>query len=182
MSKIGKKPIKIPQGVEIRIEDSKIFAKGVKGEGTLKFSSRIKVEKEDNLLKIRSKNDKYEKQDLALWGTTRSLINNLIIGVNEGFERKLEIHGTGYKASLSGSKLVLNIGFSHPVELEVPPDLEVKIDKNLIIIKGINKERVFQFAAQIRNIKKPDPYKGKGIRYVGEIIRKKAGKSAVKIE
>ena len=191
MSRIGKQPVKISQGTEIKIEGDAIKVKGSKGELSFDLPSGIKAEmKKDNIL-ISPKNKETEQSELsgkktketnALWGLTRALIFNMVKGVTEGFEKKLEIQGVGYKASIQGNKLVMHLGFSHPIELETPEGVELKVEKNIIIVSGIDKQKVGQTAAKIRDFKKPEPYKGKGIRYEGEKVRRKAGKKAVASE
>ena len=176
MSRIGKKPIEIPQNVEVKIENSKAAVKGPKGGLVRQFLPEIKIEKKENQLIVSparpSKNSK------ALWGLSRTLLQNMIIGVVEGFSKQLEIIGVGYKAAVKGDVLDLSMGFSHPVEMKIPEGLEVKVEKNIITISGIDKEKVGQFSAKIRAVRKPEPYKGKGIRYVGEKVRRKEGKKA----
>ncbi len=191
MSRIGKQPIKVSQGTEIKIEGDTIKVKGSKGELSFDLPSEIKAEmKEDNIL-ISPKNKETEQNESAvkkakevnaLWGLTRALIFNMVKGVTEGFEKKLEIQGVGYKASMQGNKLVMQLGFSHPIEMETPEGIELKVEKNIIIVSGIDKQKVGQTAAKIRDFKKPEPYKGKGIRYEGEKVRRKAGKKAVASE
>ena len=191
MSRIGKQPIKVSQGTEIKIEGDTIKVKGSKGELSFDLPSEIKAEmKEDNILisprnketKQNESADKKANEVSALWGLTRALIFNMVKGVTEGFEKKLEIQGVGYKAAMQGNKLVMQLGFSHPVELEMPEGVELKVEKNIIIVSGIDKQKVGQTAAKIRDFKKPEPYKGKGIRYEGEKVRRKAGKKAVASE
>lgn len=177
MSRIGKQPIEVPAGTEIKIDRNLLTAKGPRGQLSQFFAPEINVELKGNNLQIMPV--KNAKNTSALWGLTRALIFNIIKGVNEGFEKKLEIQGIGYRVALQGNKLVLNIGFSHPVEIEAPSGIEFKIDKNIIIVSGADKQLVGQTAANIRNKRKPEPYKGKGIRYLGEIVRRKAGKKAV---
>ena len=178
MSRIGKKPIEIPENVEVKLENDLIVVKGPKGELKLKLHPSVIVEKEDKILKVKVKNPK-EKKQKALWGTFARLISNMIFGVREGYEKKLELVGTGYRAQLSGNKLILNVGFSHPVEFDLPKGIEAKIEKNIITLFGIDKQLVSEIAAQIRRIRPPEPYKGTGIKYQDEIIRRKAGKRAV---
>jgi len=177
MSRIGKKPILIPQNVEVEIEGQKVTIKGAKGEISQEIPSEIQVAKEQRNLLVSPK--KRTKQSASLWGVTRALLQNHIEGVQKGFEKKLEIQGIGYKASIEDAKtLKLEVGFSHPVKLEIPEDLDVSVEKNLIKISGIDKQKVGQFAAKIRKVRPPEPYKGKGIRYLGEKVRKKEGKKA----
>ena len=182
MSRIGKKPILIPKNVEIKINDGEISAKGPKGELSLSWPSELSVSlkesgaegKEGKELTIGVK--KKTKRSPALWGLFRSLAFNLVLGVSDGFEKKLEINGVGYRASVEGKKIILNIGFSHPVEVEAPNGIEFKVEKNIITVSGADKQLVGQTAAKIRAQRKPEPYKGKGIRYVDEQVRQKAGK------
>jgi len=174
MSRIGRKPIEIPAGVEVKIEGNKITVKGAKGELSREFRPEVKIEMKDNIISISITTE--DKISRALWGLTRVLISNMIIGVSEGFEKKLEIQGVGYKAEIQENKINLSMGYSHPVILEIPEGLTAVVEKNIITISGINKEEVGQFAANIRKVRKPEPYKGKGIRYVGEFVRRKVGK------
>ncbi len=177
MSRIGKKPIEIPQGVEVKIDGSKVLIKGPKGELAFEVRSEIKIEvKEGKILvtpQIETKNTK------AFWGLTRALLQNMVKGVTEGYEKKLEIEGVGYKANLEGQDLVLNVGFSHPVKIKAPEGIKFTVEKNIVTISGIDKGLVGQTAAKVRKVRPPEPYKGKGIRYVGEQIRRKVGKKAV---
>jgi large subunit ribosomal protein L6 len=174
MSRIGKKPIEIPTGVEVKIEGQKVTVKGVKGELIREFRPEVKIEMKDNVILTSISSD--EKLSRALWGLTRMLLFNMVKGVSEGFQKQLEIQGVGYRAELAGNVLNLNMGFSHPVNLPIPEGLTALVEKNIITISGINKEDVGQFAANIRKVRKPEPYKGKGIRYVGEYVRRKVGK------
>lgn len=176
MSKIGKQPINIPQGVEVRLADRIIIVKGPKGELTRDLPGGLSVEIKDNQVVV-SPSGKAKKVN-ALWGLMRALIFNMVKGVTEGFGKTLEIEGVGYKASLQGNKLVLSLGFSHLVEFDIPDGIELKVEKNVISVAGIDKGLVGQTAANIRAFKKPEPYKGKGIRYRGEVVRRKAGKKA----
>ncbi|MCL4387060.1 MAG: 50S ribosomal protein L6 [Patescibacteria group bacterium] len=176
MSRIGKLPINIPEGTEVQIAGRTITAKGKEGELSYTFDKLIDVKKEDKVV-IVSLNKK-TKESQKLYGLSRTLVYNVIKGVSEGFEKRLSIHGVGYRAAVEDNNLTLNVGFSHPVVKTIPQGLDVKIEKNFIIISGANKETVGQFAADIRKIKKPEPYKGKGIRYIDERVRRKAGKTA----
>ena len=180
MSRIGKKPIEIPSGVEIKVakNDLDIFEESVKGpKGTLLVNvpKGVSVEQAENQLSFKVKNEE-AKSDKALWGLSRTLVNNAVLGVMEGFSKVLEINGVGYKVALQGKKLVLNVGFSHQVEFAIPEGITAEVEKNKITISGIDKQQVGQIAAEIRAIKKPEPYKGKGIKYIDEQIRRKAGK------
>lgn len=180
MSRIGKKPVPIPQNVQVEIrEGNYVIVKGPLGQLEKTFHPLITVKKVDNQVVVERTND--EKFTKALHGLTRALINNMVIGVTQGFEKRLELQGTGYRARVQGNKLVLEVGFSHPVELEIPTGLSVNVQDNTkISIKGIDKELVGQFAAIVRSIRPVEPYKGKGIRYEGEKIRQKAGKAGKK--
>ncbi len=176
MSRIGLQPIEIPEGVELEVKDNIITAKGKQGEISRVISPLVEVEIEDDILNVIRKNE--EKQSRMVHGTTRSLINNMVIGVSEGFQKILEIIGVGYRAQLQGSKLNLSLGLSHPVEFEIPAGLEVEVPKNTeIIINGADKEAVGAFAANIRAVRSPEPYKGKGVRYAGEHVVRKEGKT-----
>lgn len=177
MSRIGKKPIIIPENVEVKIDGQKVAVKGPRGEISIEFRPELDIVLEDNKITIKIK--KETKQARSLWGLTRALIANLVKGVTDGYEKKLEIEGVGYKANIEGNSLVLNLGFSHPVRVDAPEGIKFLAEKNIITVSGINKELVGQIAAKIRRAKPPEPYKGKGIRYSGEYIRRKLGKRAV---
>jgi len=177
MSRIGKKPIIIPENVEVKLNDSILSVKGPLGELSRIFKKDIEVDIKDSLITLRPK--KITREISALWGTYASHLQNMIKGVTNGFKKKLIIEGIGFKAQAEGTKLVLSLGLSHPVKVEIPEDLKVVVEKNLIIISGIDKEKVGKFSAEVRALKKPEPYKGKGIRYENEIIRRKTGKKAV---
>lgn len=179
MSRLGKAPIQLPNGTQTRLEEDFVIVKGPKGELREKIAGAVKLEIGEKEVKISVQNPKI-KREKALWGLYASLIKNMIRGVNEGFERKLEINGVGYRAAANGNKVTLNVGFSHPVEYNLPEGINAKVEGNVITIGGINKQMVGEVAAQIRKIRRPEPYKGKGIKYAGEIIRKKAGKTAAK--
>lgn len=177
MSRIGKQPVQIPDGVDVKIDGNLIIVKGKKGELIQKILPEIGLEIKDKNIIV--KELRKTKNSSALWGTFRALINNMVNGVTDGFEKRLIIEGIGFRAAINNNKLVLNLGFSHPIEIEAPKGIEFKIDKNTIIVSGSDKQLVGQIAASIRAKKKPEPYKGKGIRYEGEIIRRKTGKKAV---
>lgn len=177
MSRIGKLPIAIPQGVEAKIEDKVINIKGPKGELSFNFGFKVEV-KIDSESGIIVKQKELTKQAKAMWGTARAIINNMVVGVTQGFEKKLELHGVGYKMNVQGDKLNLSLGFSHPINKPIPKGLEVSIEKETLTIKGIDKQLVGEFAAETRKLKKVEPYKGKGFRYVGEQFIKKEGKRA----
>ncbi|KSU57439.1 50S ribosomal protein L6 [[Bacillus] enclensis] len=177
MSRVGKQPIEMPSDVTLTVgEDNLVTVKGPKGELSRTFSSDIKVELEGNTVTVTRPSD--AKEHRALHGTTRALIANMVEGVSKGFERNLELVGVGYRAQKQGTKLVLNVGYSHPVEIEPEAGIEIEVPANTkISIKGIDKERVGALAANIRAVRSPEPYKGKGIRYEGEYVRRKEGKT-----
>ncbi|MGI6433812.1 MAG: 50S ribosomal protein L6 [Syntrophomonadaceae bacterium] len=176
MSRIGKKPIEIPAGVTIKIDAGNIIVTGPKGSLSQHIPGEIMIKQEDNNLVVARPSD--SKQNRAFHGLTRALAANMVQGVSAGFERKLELVGVGYRAQLQGKKLVINIGFSHPVEIDPPEGIEFEVPAaTRITVKGIDKQLVGNTAAHIRAIRKPEPYKGKGIKYDNEVIRRKAGKS-----
>jgi len=176
MSRVGKNPILIPENVEVKIEGQRVIIKGPKGELSREIRPEIKVEVKGNQILVLPQ--KETKQTKAFWGLTRTLLANMVKGVTEGYEKKLEIEGLGFKALIEGENLKLLVGFSHPVEIKVPQDIKFLVEKNVITVSGIDKEKVGILAATIRKVKPPEPYKGKGIRYQGEIVRRKAGKKA----
>ena len=179
MSRIGRMPIAIPAGVTVDIaENNKVTVKGPKGtlERVLPTEMEIKVEGAEVF--VTRPNDL--KKMKSLHGLTRTLINNMVVGVTAGYEKKLEVNGVGYRAAKSGKKLTLNLGYSHPVEMEDPEGLEAVVEGNIITVKGIDKEKVGQYAAEIRDKRRPEPYKGKGIKYADETIRRKVGKTGKK--
>lgn len=177
MSKVGRKPIEIPKGVTVQVADNMIKVKGPKGELSQSYEGDIQIEIKENAVLLERGDD--QPQNRAYHGLYRSLINNMVIGTSQGFTRVLELIGTGYRAQMKGKVLSLSLGFSHPVEVEIPSYLECKLEgQTKIFLTGINKQQVGQFASDIRDIRPPEPYKGKGIRYEGEVVRRKAGKSA----
>ncbi len=176
MSRIGKKPITIPSGVDVKIDGSKITVKGPKGELTRDLRPEILFEIKDN--KIVFTLIRNDKKSRAFWGLTRSLVNNMIIGVTEGYIKKLQLEGVGYRAVLEGQDLVFQVGYSHPVRVSPEEGITFSVEKNIISVSGIDKQQVTHTAAKIRKIRPPEPYKGKGIRYEGEIIKRKVGKKA----
>ena len=180
MSRIGRKPISIPDKVKISVDKANIVTvEGPKGKLTLQVSPRIKIIVEDSTVRVERPTDL--KMDRAMHGLYRSLINNMIIGVTQGYKKELEMVGVGYKAQLKGKELVLDVGFSHPVSYHIPDGISIQTPKpTQIVIEGIDKQQVGQVAAEIRKVRPPEPYKGKGIRYAGERIRRKAGKAAGK--
>jgi large subunit ribosomal protein L6 len=178
MSRIGNKPIELKEGVEATFESGKIKIKGPKGELEINPSKNLKIEARDGLLTVTPNND--EKETRELHGLTRTLISNMTEGVSTGFTKNLEFTGVGYRAQIEGRDLVLHLGYSHPIKYTPKDGIEIKVEKNVISVSGIDKQAVGQAAAEIRSFRKPEPYKGKGIKYEGEHIRRKAGKSAAK--
>jgi large subunit ribosomal protein L6 len=177
MSRIGKKPVAIPNGVEVKVENNFVQVKGPKGtlENTFNSDLTIKVE-DNNIVVIRPSESKFHR---SIHGTTRALLNNMILGVSDGFKKTLKMVGVGYRALMKGNVLVLSAGYSHPVEMPVPDGLTVEVVKNTEInISGIDKQLVGEFAANVRKVRQPEPYLGKGIRYVDEHVRRKEGKTA----
>ena len=174
MSRIGKKPITVPAGVEVKIDDENVITvKGPKGTLTRKLHSAIKVSQDAGVINI----EKHREEDDALQGLTRSLVNNMVVGVTEGFKKELEVNGVGYRVQKQGNKLIMNMGFSHTVEFEDRGDTKIEApSQNSIIVTGPDKEAVGQLAAEIRKVRPPEPYKGKGIKYAGERIIRKEGK------
>ncbi len=174
MSRIGKNPIAIPQGVQVRLEDGVLIAKGPKGELSLATNPALIFEISEKEIAVKPKTQ--DKEASALWGLFRTLAANLVEGVEKGFSKNLEFQGVGFKAQVQGDKLVLELGFSHPVVVEAQKGISYAVEKNVISVLGIDKQLVGQEAARIRALKKPEPYKGSGIRYQGEIIKRKTGK------
>jgi large subunit ribosomal protein L6 len=176
MSRVGKKPIEIPAGVTVTNENNFVTVKGPKGELSRAFNQDIQIVIEENVITISRPSE--SKEHRALHGTTRAVLANMVEGVSKGFERSLDLIGVGYRAAKQGKKLVLNVGYSHPVEIEAEEGLEIEVPSNTkVIIKGTDKERVGALAANIRGVRPPEPYKGKGIRYEGEFVRRKEGKT-----
>ncbi len=179
MSRIGRMPIAVPAGVTVDIaENNQVTVKGPKGTLERVLPAEMDIKLEGNEVIVTRPNDL--KKMKSLHGLTRTLINNMVIGVTEGYSKVLEVNGVGYRAAKQGKKLVLNLGYSHPVEMEDPEGLESKVDGNTITITGIDKEKVGQYAAEIRDTRRPEPYKGKGIKYADEVIRRKVGKTGKK--
>ncbi|GAA3719813.1 50S ribosomal protein L6 [Salinicoccus jeotgali] len=176
MSRVGKRIIEIPSDVTVEINDNTVSVKGPKGELVNTFNEKMTYELEDNTLQVVRPND--SKENRTNHGTTRALINNMIVGVSQGFAKELELVGVGYRAQMQGSKLVLSVGLSHPVEFEPSEDLTIIVEGNTNVkVEGINKESVGALASKIRAVRPPEPYKGKGIRYKGELVRQKEGKT-----
>ena len=180
MSRIGKMPIAIPAGVTVSLaENNKVTVKGPKGTLERVFPSEMEIKVEGAEATVSRPNDL--KRNKSLHGLSRTLLHNMVVGVTEGFEKKLEVNGVGYRAAKQGKKLTLSLGYSHPVEMEDPEGIETVVEgQNIIIVKGIDKEKVGQFAAEIRDKRRPEPYKGKGIKYADETIRRKVGKTGKK--
>ncbi len=177
MSRIGERKLNIPEGVTVNVSDNTVTVKGPKGELSYKFSNLISVEVQDN--EVLTKQVKHTKTANVMQGTTNSLINNMLIGVSAGFSKSLEAVGVGYRFNVSGNKITINAGYSHPVIIEAPKDLSVTSESNTeITIHGIDKQKVSEFAANVRKVREPEPYKGKGIRYKDEHVRRKEGKKA----
>ena len=180
MSRIGKLPVALPQGVTVTVSESNyVIVKGPKGTLEKGLSKLVTIAIDDNKIIVTRPND--EKEYKAHHGLTRALVNNMVVGVTTGFQKNLELVGVGYKASKQGTRLVLNVGYSHPVEFDAPKGIEFEVPvATQIIVKGMNKEDVGQMAAVIRDVRKPEPYKGKGIKYANEVIRRKEGKTGKK--
>ncbi|MBP9014974.1 MAG: 50S ribosomal protein L6 [Candidatus Atribacteria bacterium] len=178
MSRIGKKPIVIPNGVSVEIDSRRVVVKGPLGTLEREIHPRMKVEKEGNTIQVIREGE--DKLDRSLHGLTRSLVANMVEGVSRGFEKALEINGLGYRAQKKGQNLVLNLGFSHPIEVEPPSGITFEVEGQVVKVKGADKEKVGQVAANIKKLKKVEPYHGTGIKYVGEVTRRKQGKAAAK--
>ncbi|MFZ2462304.1 MAG: 50S ribosomal protein L6 [Caldibacillus thermoamylovorans] len=176
MSRIGKKPIELPAGVTVTLNGNRVTVKGPKGELSREFNKDITITVEDNVVTVTRPSD--SKEHRTVHGTTRAILANMVEGVSKGFEKSLELIGVGYRAQKQGNKLVLSVGYSHPVEITPENGLEIDVPSNTqIVVKGIDKEQVGALAANIRDVRPPEPYKGKGIRYVGEYVRRKEGKT-----
>ena len=179
MSRIGRHPVAVPAGVTVEIkENNHVIVKGAKGTLERVLPAEMDIKLEDGQVVVTRPNDL--KKMKSLHGLTRTLIQNMVTGVSEGYTKTLEVNGVGYKAAKQGKKLVLSLGYSHPVEMEDPEGLETKVDGNKVIVSGIDKEKVGQFAAEIRDKRRPEPYKGKGIKYADEVIRRKVGNTGKK--
>lgn len=178
MSKIGKQIITLPQGVTVDVANGVVKVTGPKGNLEIKLPRKIEVSVSDNNVEVSRKSD--TKEVTSLHGTIRSLINNMVKGVSEGWRKQLELVGTGFRAEASGKTLTLIVGYSHPVKLEAPEGINIKVEKMIVTVEGIDKEAVGQMAANIRGVRPPEPYKGKGVKYTDEVIRRKPGKAAAK--
>lgn len=181
MSRIGKNPVVIPNGVTVSLTDGTLIVKGPKGELSMEVNKLVNVEVTETEVIVTRNSEAREER--AAHGLVRSLIQNMVTGVTEGFTKKLEINGVGYRAKVQGQQLVLSLGYSHPINYDIPQGIDIKMDEdknNIIIVSGIDKQQVGQVAAEIRGFRKPEPYKGKGVKYLDEHIRRKAGKTAAK--
>lgn len=179
MSRIGKQPVVVPDGVEVKLDKNILIVKGSKGELTQVIHPSVSIEQKDNKILVTVKKPD-EKTQRSLWGLFRKLIDNMVTGVNEGFTKQLEVNGIGFKAAIQDKVLNLQLGFSHPINYTFPDGIDITVEKNLITVSGSDKQKVGQAAAEIRAFKKPEPYKGKGIKYIDEVIRRKVGKAAAK--
>ena len=178
MSRIGKQPVSIPSGVEVSLNGAIITFKKANVTKELDTKGYVNVEIKDNQIVFSPKGE--DRQSKAFWGTFRSLSQNIVIGLTQGYEKKLEINGVGYRAAVKGNVLELQLGFSHPINYEFPKDVSITVEKNIITVKGDDKQRIGQIAAEIRGFRPPEPYKGKGVKYADEVIIRKAGKTAGK--
>lgn len=179
MSRIGKHPITVPAGVTVKVEDNFVSVKGPKGELSSQISKILKIEQKDGVITVTRPND--ERESRSLHGLSRTLINNMIVGVTTGFSKSLEIQGVGYRAAMKGKAINFTLGFSHPVVMDPPAGITFEVPSpSVIVVSGINKETVGAVAAEIRTIRPPEPYKGKGVRYTGEYVARKVGKAATK--
>ena len=179
MSRIGRAPITIPAGVDVKVEGNLVTVKGPKGTLSREIVPQLKLEQEGNVLTVTRPDD--EKETRSLHGLTRTLVNNMVVGVTQGFSKELEVNGVGYRVAKEGKKLVMNVGFSHQVVVEETEDIQIEVPSaNKIVIHGIDKQKVGQFAADVRKKRPPEPYKGKGIKYADEVLRHKEGKTGAK--
>ncbi len=178
MSRVGKVPVSVPSGIDVTIEGTELIAKKGNLEKRLETHDRVNMEVNGNEVTFSRKDD--TKESSAFWGTYRSLFNNIIIGLDKGFSKSLEINGVGYRANVAGRVLELQLGFSHPINFDIPEGIEIKVEKNVITVSGTDKQQVGQVAAEIRGFRPPEPYKGKGVKYTDEVIIRKAGKAAGK--
>jgi large subunit ribosomal protein L6 len=177
MSRIGKQLMPVPSGVEVKINGQVVSVKGPKGSLDHQLPETLKAHLEDAILRL-SITDENDRLQRVLWGTHASIVGNMLIGVTEGYKKQLEINGVGFKVAQSGQKLTFQLGYTHPIVFELPKTIKAEVEKNLITISGIDKQLVGQVAAEIRSLREPEPYKGKGIKYTDEVIRRKAGKAA----
>jgi large subunit ribosomal protein L6 len=179
MSRLGKNPIQIPAGTQVKIENNFVMVKGPKGELKEKLHDLVKIEFDDKEIKLKI-DDKEDKKQKSLWGLYSRLVLSMVKGVNTPYEKSLEINGVGYKASIAGNKIILNVGYSHPVNFILPDGVSGQIKENIITLSSIDKQLLGETAARIREVRKPEPYKGKGIKYSDEIIKRKQGKTSAK--
>ncbi|MBI4122772.1 MAG: 50S ribosomal protein L6 [Parcubacteria group bacterium] len=180
MSRIGRKPVLIPSGVEVQIDAGSIRVKGPKGELRQDRIPRVNLQQDKKSITVSPmESAKLSRKDRALWGLARQLLSNMVEGVTKGYDKKLEIEGVGYRAAVEGQDLVLTVGYSKPIRFPIPTGLQIVVEKNLITVSGASKERVGQFAATVKRVRPVEPYKGKGIRYQGQFVRRKLGKKAV---
>lgn len=179
MSRIGKQVINIPKGLDVSLQGTKIVFKNAKMQKELETHDRVEISIKDGILSFGLK-DSQNLQAKAFWGTYRALANNIVIGLTSGFTKQLEINGVGYKATIKGKVLELMLGYSHPINYDIPDGIEMSLDKNVLTIKGTDKQQVGQIASEIRAFRAPEPYKGKGVKYIDEVILRKAGKTAKK--
>jgi len=176
MSRVGKKPVTVANGIDVSLDGTALVAKKGKDEKRLETHGRVEISIDGNEVTFAKVGE--TKESAAFWGTYRALFNNIIIGLDQGFKKSLEINGVGYRAAVEGSTLKLQLGFSHPIDYAIPAGVEVKVEKNLIHLSGTDKQTIGQVAAEIRSFRPPEPYKGKGVKYTDEVIIRKAGKSA----
>lgn len=180
MSRIGKQPLEIPAGVEVTIAGQMLTVKGSKGSLQMQVPDVLKVEKKENSIVFEQINPKNEKKINAIWGTYRRLLENMVEGVTKGYEKKLEVMGVGFRVALAKNQLTFNVGYTHPVVYDLPKGVEAKVEKLTVTVSGMDKQMVGEVAAQIKKIRVPDAYKGKGIKFAGEVLKLKPGKSAAK--
>jgi large subunit ribosomal protein L6 len=178
MSRIGKVPIKLPENVKVETQGDKVIVEGPKGSLTTTLRPKMGLSIKEGEIKVVKRVEDEETSNL--YGLTRTLVANMVQGVTEGFRKELEINGIGYRASVSGDTLTLSLGYSHPIEYKAPEGIKISVEKNIVIISGIDKQKVGQIAAEIRAFRKPEPYKGKGVRYIDEVVRRKSGKTGAK--
>lgn len=179
MSRIGKQAIAIPKGLDVSLDGTKLIFKNTKMQKELETYNRVEISLADGLLSFGLKESQGLKAK-AFWGTYRALANNIVVGLTSGFTKQLEINGVGYKAAIKGKVLELSLGYSHPINYDIPDGVEITLDKNILTLKGVDKQQIGQVASEIRSFRAPEPYKGKGIKYVDEVIMRKAGKTAKK--
>lgn len=175
MSRIGKKPVQLPKGVSVTVKDGRVVVRGPKGELVRQVPEHVDVKATAEVVQVTRRSD--AKDARACHGLMRALVNNMVTGVTRGYERKLEINGVGYRAEVTGQKITLALGFSHPVVYDLPPGVSAKVEKNVVVVQGIDRQLVGQTASKVRSFRPPEPYQGKGVKYVEEVIRRKVGKT-----